>query len=214
MRPPGRAVPAGTHGAPACRDREQGARVSDEELAAARAAELREIISRHAYLYYVLDQPAISDDEYDALFRELQALEAEFPALRTPDSPTQRVGGAPLQRFGQVRHRRGRCSRSANARQRGRAARLGPAEPSHSEGGRTPTRYVFEPKIDGLAISLDYETAASSWRHARRRGGGEDVTANLRTSARCLSCCARARRSPRALRCAARSTCRRRRSLV
>ena len=75
-----------------------------EAEAAARAAGLRETINRHAYLYYVLDQPEIDDAEYDALYRELQTLEAEHPELRTPDSPTQRVGAAPLEGFTQVRH--------------------------------------------------------------------------------------------------------------
>ncbi|HEY5386410.1 MAG TPA: NAD-dependent DNA ligase LigA, partial [Thermoleophilia bacterium] len=67
--------------------------------AAARAAELRAQLNHHAYLYYVLDRPEIDDAEYDVLYRELQALEEEHPGLRTPDSPTQRVGSAPLDRF-------------------------------------------------------------------------------------------------------------------
>ena len=66
---------------------------------------LRQSIERHNRLYYVEDAPEITDAEYDALFRELQALEAEHPKLRTPDSPTQRVGGAPLALFAEVRHR-------------------------------------------------------------------------------------------------------------
>ena len=69
-----------------------------------RAAELREILARHNHLYYVLDDPEIGDDEYDALLNELRSLEEEHPKLRTPDSPTQRVGAPPLDRFEQVEH--------------------------------------------------------------------------------------------------------------
>src|SRR5664279_614727 len=72
---------------------------------ALRAAELREDIEAHDYRYYVQDAPSVSDAEYDRLFRELQALEAQFPALATPDSPTQRVGGAPASEFEAVTHR-------------------------------------------------------------------------------------------------------------
>ena len=70
-----------------------------------RAAELRELLARHNHLYYVLDDPEIGDDAYDALLNELRALEEERPELRTPDSPTQRVGAPPLDRFEQVEHR-------------------------------------------------------------------------------------------------------------
>jgi DNA ligase (NAD+) len=73
--------------------------------AARRAAALREEIGRHDHAYYVLDAPVVSDAQYDALFRELVALEAEHPELVTPDSPTQRVGGTPAAAFGAVRHR-------------------------------------------------------------------------------------------------------------
>ncbi len=77
----------------------------DEQTAGARIMELRREIGRHDRLYYVLDTPEISDAEYDVLFRELQELEAKFPGLVTPDSPTRRVGGAPLEKFAQVTHR-------------------------------------------------------------------------------------------------------------
>src|SRR6266540_1407681 len=69
-----------------------------------RAAELRRLLEHHNYRYYVLDDPEVSDPDYDDLLRELIALEEEHPELRTPDSPTQRVGGRPLEKFGQVRH--------------------------------------------------------------------------------------------------------------
>jgi DNA ligase (NAD+) len=149
-----------------------------------RAAELREQVERHAYLYYVLDRPEISDAEYDALFRELQQLEERYPELRTPDSPTQRVGGRPLEKFEQMRHRTPMLS-LANARgeedlfaweQRNRrildGMGLGDAE----------LAYVTEPKIDGLAISLTYLDGVLATGATRGNGVvGEDVTANLRT---------------------------------
>ncbi len=152
--------------------------------AAARAAVLRETIDRHAYLYYVLDRPEIDDAEYDALLRELQTLEEEHPGLRTPDSPTQRVGGAPLEGFTQYRHLEPLLS-LANARneeelltwdQRNR--RLLEAQ----ELGDAQLRYVVEPKIDGLAISLTYRDGLFTVGATRGDGEvGEEVTANLRT---------------------------------
>ncbi len=152
--------------------------------AAARAAQLREQLNRHSYLYYVLDQPEIDDARYDELYRELQAIEAEFPELRTADSPTQRVGAAPLERFQQVRHLEAMLS-LANARnaeelrawdQRNR--RL--LEAKGLDGA--PLAYVVEPKIDGLAISLTYRDGVFAVGATRGNGEvGEDVTANLRT---------------------------------
>jgi DNA ligase (NAD+) len=149
-----------------------------------RAAELRAEIERHAYLYYVLDQPQISDLDYDRLMQELQALEAEYPELRTPDSPTQRVGGRPLEKFEQWRHLQPMLS-LANARNQdellawdGRNRRLLEARGL----GDVAMSYVTEPKIDGLAISLVYRDGVFE-RGATRGNGviGEDVTANLRT---------------------------------
>ena len=158
--------------------------MNDADRVVARAAELREILNHHAYLYYVLDQPQIDDAEYDALYRELQALEAEHPDLRTPDSPTQRVGSAPLEKFEQVRHLEAMLS-LANARdvdellawdQRNRRF-------LESRGyDDVPLRYVVEPKIDGLAISLTYRDGLFAVGATRGNGElGEDVTANLRT---------------------------------
>ncbi len=155
-----------------------------EAAAAARAAELREQIDRHAHLYYVLDQPEVDDAAYDALYRELAALEREHPQLRTADSPTRRVGAPPLEAFSQVRHLEPLLS-LANAKgeeellawdQRNR--RLLEAK----ELGDVPLRYVVEPKIDGLAISLTYRDGVFSMGATRGDGEvGEDVTANLRT---------------------------------
>ncbi len=152
--------------------------------AASRAAELRAQLAHHAHLYYVLDSPEIDDAAYDALYRELQELEEAYPDLITPDSPTRRVGSAPLEKFEQVRHLEPMLS-LANARneeellawdQRNR--RLLEA----GELGETPVRYVVEPKIDGLAISLTYRDGLFVTGATRGNGEiGEDVTANLRT---------------------------------
>ena len=150
----------------------------------ARYDELRREVEHHAYLYYVLDQPEISDAEYDKLFRELQELEERHPELRTPDSPTQRVGGEPLKEFAQVRHLQPMLS-LANARNieellawDRRNRRLLEADGL----GDVPVRYVTEPKIDGLAISLVYENGLFARGATRGNGAvGEDVTVNLRT---------------------------------
>jgi DNA ligase (NAD+) len=152
--------------------------------AAQRAEALRRQIAHHDHRYYALDDPEIGDDEYDALLDELRALEQEHPDLRTPDSPTQRVGGRPLDKFDQVRHGEPMYS-LANARD---------AEEFHSWVSRLHNRlrqldiepgdlsFVSEPKIDGLAISLTYEDGVFV-RGATRGDGviGEDVTQNLRT---------------------------------
>jgi DNA ligase (NAD+) len=155
-----------------------------EAQAAARAAELREAVNRHAYLYYVLDRPEIADAEYDALFHELQTLEQEYPALRTPDSPTQRVGGPPLEAFRQVRHLEPLLS-LANARDEEELLAWDQRNRRLLEGrglGDAPLRYVVEPKIDGLAISLTYRDGVFAVGATRGDGEvGEDVTANLRT---------------------------------
>jgi DNA ligase (NAD+) len=151
---------------------------------AARAAELRRLIERHAHRYYVLDDPEISDPEYDDLLRELIELEERHPELRRPDSPTQRVGGRPLEKFGQVRHLQPMLS-LANARNeeelqawekrvRNLLARQGLAG--------AEIEYVTEPKVDGLAVSLVYEDGVLA-RAATRGDGeiGEEVTQNLKT---------------------------------
>jgi DNA ligase (NAD+) len=156
-------------------------------VAAARHADLAEQIRRANRLYYEDDAPELTDAEYDALFRELVALEAAHPALVTPDSPTQRVGGAPAGgRFPEVRHLRPMLSlgnafshdelRAFDARVR---KGLGlPAAPEPAEG----LTYVAELKIDGLAISLRYEKGRLALGSTRGDGTtGEDVTPNLRT---------------------------------
>lgn len=147
--------------------------------AAARADELRHEIDQHNYQYYVLDSPAVSDAEYDALMRELRALEERYPELQTDDSPTMRVGGEVGRGFRPRRHPEPMLS-------------LGNAF-SHEELQRwfervrnlvpnTSVDFVVEPKIDGLAIALTYERGV--FRVGATRGNGiegEDMTANLRT---------------------------------
>src|SRR6266571_3559858 len=119
-----------------------------------RISELREQIHHHDYLYYTEARPEISDAEYDALMRELRELEAAFPDLVTPDSPTQRVAGQPVDAFRPVAHRAAMLSLD-NATSpddlREFEARLGRALPG------TRLAYVCEPKIDGLGIALLYE---------------------------------------------------------
>jgi DNA ligase (NAD+) len=151
-----------------------------------RVKELRKEISEHDRRYYVLDDPTIGDDEYDALLDELRRLEEENPELRTPDSPTQRVAGGmkPLEKFVQVQHLEPMLS-LGNARgtdefraweqrlhNRLRSLDIAPGE----------LRFVAEPKIDGIAISLLYE-GGEFVRGATRGDGvtGEDVTHNIRT---------------------------------
>jgi DNA ligase (NAD+) len=146
----------------------------------ARLEELRALLRYHSYRYHTLDDPVISDAEYDALLHELRALEEQHPELVTPDSPTQRVGATPLAEFAQVTHPRPMTSLTdAFAREemvawRERALRLLP------EG--TALEYVVEPKIDGLAVALTYEEGGLA-RGATRGDGvvGEDITANVRT---------------------------------
>jgi DNA ligase (NAD+) len=149
-----------------------------------RAAQLRREIEEHNRRYYVLDDPVISDPEYDDLLRELVRLEQEHPALRTPDSPTQRVGATPLARFGQVRHLQPMLS-LANARDadelRAWERRVHNLLAKQGIADRE-LEYVTEPKVDGLAISLVYERGVLV-RGATRGDGeiGEDVTQNLKT---------------------------------
>src|SRR5438105_12047040 len=154
--------------------------MSTTKTAEQRAAELRKQIDYHNYRYYALDDPEIGDDQYDALYDELSALEAEHPELVTPDSPTQRVGAPPSERFAKVDH----------------LVPMGSLEKVTTDEALTkwaddvrkrldsdePVAYVLEPKIDGLAINLTYEDGVFA-RGATRGDGvqGEDVTPNLRT---------------------------------
>ena len=149
-----------------------------------RAAELRRELAAHNRRYYVLDEPTIGDDEYDELLDELRAIEADHPQLRTPDSPTQRVGAPPLERFEQVEHAE-RMLSLANARSEEELRAWETRVRNHLKRldiGAAELSYTTEPKIDGLAITLTYEDGALV-RGATRGDGriGEDVTRNLRT---------------------------------
>lgn len=146
---------------------------------ASRAAFLRAEIERHNHAYYVLDAPTIPDAEYDRLFRELQEIEATHPDLRTADSPTQRIGGAPLPEFRQVRHAVPMLSLN-NAFS---AEETEAFDRRCREGlGKENIDYACEPKYDGLAITLRYEQGVFVQGATRGDGfTGEDVTHNLRT---------------------------------
>jgi DNA ligase (NAD+) len=144
-----------------------------------KAAKLRKAIERHNRLYYVEDAPEIPDAEYDRLFRELEALEAEHPELRSPDSPTQRVGGAPLAEFAEVRHRTPMLS-IANAFDEEEVRAFD--KRVRQALGVEAVEYATEPKFDGLAVSLVYRDGLFVQGATRGDGTtGEEVTANLRT---------------------------------
>ena len=141
---------------------------------------LRRQIEQHNYRYYVLDDPEISDVEYDKLFRQLIELEEAHPALKTPDSPSRRVGAPPLAKFGSVTHRSLMLSLD-NAMNRDELiafdGRLKRVLDSQDE-----ITYIAEPKLDGLAVSLVYENGLLSTGATRGDGRtGEDITQNLRT---------------------------------
>jgi DNA ligase (NAD+) len=151
----------------------------------ARVAELRQEIERHNYAYYVLDQPTVPDAEYDRLFRELQAIEAEHPGLITPDSPTQRVGGKPLDAFPKLRHAVPMLSIRTETDTEASGALAFDAR-VRKELGLTeadpPVDYSAELKFDGLAINLRYENGVLVQAATRGDGEtGEDVTQNIRT---------------------------------
>ncbi|WP_434140022.1 NAD-dependent DNA ligase LigA [Pseudomonas luteola] len=161
--------------------------------AAERIASLRSEIDAHNYRYYVLDEPSVPDAEYDRLFRELKALEAEHPELITPDSPTQRVSGSALSAFGTIRHEvpmlsLGNAFEEKDLLEFDRRVRDGLADELGSHNGNNlfsqtaEIEYTCEPKLDGLAVSLLYERGVLV-RGATRGDGttGEDITANVRT---------------------------------
>ncbi len=145
-----------------------------------RAAELRREINRHNYLYYVLDNPAISDAQYDKLLRELQEIEAKHPELITPDSPTQRVGAAPSEEFGEVRHAIPMTSMDNAFSDEEVAEWDQRVRKGLAAGGEVA--YTAEPKYDGTSISLRYEKGVLIQAGTRGDGAtGEDVTPNVRT---------------------------------
>jgi DNA ligase (NAD+) len=144
-----------------------------------RIGELRSEITLHDYRYYVEDAPSIPDAEYDRLMRELQALEADYPDLVTPESPTQRIGGEPMEGFSTVRHETPMLS-LANAFSSEEIEQfhdrvIRGLETEHAD-------YVAEPKLDGVAISLRYQNGRLERAATRGDGAtGEDVTSNVRT---------------------------------
>ncbi len=150
-----------------------------DKKTAARIQALRDELHRHNYLYYVLDQPEVSDAEYDRLFDELSSLEKQFPELVTADSPTQRVGAPPLEAFSTVRH-------SLPMLSLGKAT----SEPEFLDFHRRVVElsrvdkvsYVVEPKFDGLAVEVVYREGLYSLGSTRGDGTvGEEVTLNLKT---------------------------------
>ena len=149
---------------------------------AQRAATLRADIRRHEHAYYVLDAPEIADAEFDALLQELQALEAAHPELVTPDSPTQRVGGAILEGLPTARHRVPMLSLD-NAYDEADARAFDERLRRALGAGDEALPYVAELKIDGLSIALTYDAAArsSAASRAATASQGEDVTPNVRT---------------------------------
>ena len=151
---------------------------------AKRAAELRRVLERHNRLYYVEDNPEIGDDDYDRLIDELRGIEEQDPELRTPDSPTQRVGAPPLEQFERIEHAEPMLS-LANARDEEELRAWESRIRNHLKRldiTASEFSYTTEPKIDGLAISLTYRDGVFV-RGATRGDGrvGEDVTRNLRT---------------------------------
>jgi len=160
----------------------QGAAARAAANAAARAAELRELLDRYNYRYHALDDPEVPDAEYDRLMVELKEIEARYPALSIPDSPTQRVGSMPLAAFGAVRHRIPMLSLDnafSDEEVRDFDRRI------HERlSGQAAIRYSAEPKLDGLAISARYQSGRFVQGATRGDGEtGEDVTQNLRTIA-------------------------------
>ena len=152
---------------------------SSAQTDAERVAQLCELIRLHDYQYYVLDAPSITDNEYDGLFRELQALEAANPHLVKPDSPTQRVGGTPLKSFSNITHRLPMLSLNNAFSEEELAA----FDKRVRDGlGIEVVEYAVEPKFDGLAITLTYENGLFVQGATRGDGyTGEDVTQNLKT---------------------------------
>jgi len=156
--------------------------LSPDKATRARAQALREQIEHHNYQYYVLDQPEIPDAEYDRLFRELQGLEARYPELISPESPTRRIGGAPLEAFEEVEHRIPMLSLD-NALSPEAMVEFDRRVRERLKRDSDMT-YAAEPKLDGLAISLRYEQGRLVQAATRGDGRrGENVTQNVRTIA-------------------------------
>ena len=154
-------------------------RLDMSEAVSTRIGELREMLRHHEHLYYVLDQPEISDAEYDALMRELQQLEGAHPEFLTPDSPTQRVGGRPREGFVKVPHSSPMLSLDNALNE----TELRAWDTRVRDGVRgAPVRYVAELKLDGLSMAVHYRNGLLAQAVTRGDGRvGEDVTENART---------------------------------
>jgi DNA ligase (NAD+) len=166
--------------------REEGVRIGQQEGTMVTEAlrkkveKLREEIGYHNYRYYVLDQPEVTDAEYDRLMRELEKLEEQYPELRSPNSPTQRVGAPPLESFEIVRHTIPMLS-LANAFEESEARDFDKRVKKFL-GSSSDVEYVTEPKLDGLAVELVYERGQFVVGSTRGDGvNGENITQNLRT---------------------------------
>lgn len=153
--------------------------IDSAEDAADAAARLREALQYHNYRYYVLDDPVVSDAAYDRMLDQLQRLEEAYPDVRTPDSPTQRVGGAPREELGTVRHPA--PMRSLKAAYDEAAVRSFDAT-CRTELAAETVAYIAEPKFDGLAVELIYDDGQLVQAATRGDGRtGEDITANMKT---------------------------------
>jgi DNA ligase (NAD+) len=151
----------------------------DESLASERVDEIRELIRQYNYEYYVLQQPSVSDAEWDALFHELKALETAYPHLLTPDSPTQQIGATPSEGFAQVVHDVPMLSLSNVFSREGLADWMNRV---YRFAGHDNLTFSVEPKIDGVASSVLYRNGRFEQGATRGNGlVGEDVTANMRT---------------------------------
>ena len=162
-----------------------GAAASQAVPAVQRVAQLHALLHRYAHAYYVLDAPLVPDAEYDRLFQELQALELAYPAFASADSPTRRVGGAPLAQFASVRHAVPMLSIRTETDTLGSGAQAFDARVRRElelEDSAPPVAYVAELKFDGLAINLRYENGVLTQATTRGDGEyGEDVTHNMCT---------------------------------
>lgn len=141
---------------------------------------LRQKIEKHNYHYYVMDNPLVSDAEYDRFFRRLLELERRNPELASPDSPTQKVGADPLEKFATVRHTLPMLSLN-NANNREEMEEFEERIQRFLKSSQ-PIEYVVEPKIDGVAVELVYEQGRLAVGSTRGDGvNGEDITQNLKT---------------------------------
>ena len=154
----------------------------DRTKAEERIAKLRTEIRHHDYLYYVKDSPEVSDEQYDKLYRELVALEEKHPELVTPDSPTQRVAGAPLDSFPTIEHAAPMLSLESD--QSEASLRRFDERLRKGLGAGFPVEYILEPKLDGLSVELVYRDGALVQASTRGDGRkGEGITENVRTIA-------------------------------